>query len=455
MPPCPAAYATAARRPQPADCRRAAGQLDRSGRGSSGTRPNLLTWHPRTWPSRATGSTRSRPAPGAPGSTHPDDVRAARLRLPATQGQRELRDDHGGRPRLTVGAGIRLARVAAPGTDDHPDAVSALREIGFWLERSRAETPRVRAYRRAADVIEGLGTTQRDDHRARKSWAELSGIGPKTAKVIIEAEAGEVPDTLAKLRAEARPLATGGEELRQALRGDLHVHSDWSDGGSPLPEMMITARDLGHQYCAITDHSPRLKVARGLSAARLREQLGVVRDLGRELSPFVILQGIEVDILSDGSLDQEQGLLDELDVVVASVHSELRADSESMTHRMVAAIANPQVNVLGHCTGRLITGDRGTRPESVFDPEVVFEACRQFDTAVEINSRPERRDPPSRLMQLAYEMGCVFAIDTDAHAPGQLDFLAYGCERAAKVGIQPERIINTWPADRLLEWCRH
>jgi putative hydrolase len=191
-----------------------------------------------------------------------------------------------------------------------------------------------------------------------------------------------------------------------------------------------------------------------LSAERLREQIGVVRDLGRRLAPFRILQGIEVDILTDGSLDQEKGLLAELDVVVASVHSELRADSESMTHRMVAAIANPRVNVLGHCTGRLITGDRGTRPESVFDAEVVFEACRQFNTAVEINSRPERRDPPSRLMQLAYDMGCLFSIDTDAHAPGQLDFLAYGCERAAKIGIEPDRIINTWPADRLVEWCK-
>jgi putative hydrolase len=123
-----------------------------------------------------------------------------------------------------------------------------------------------------------------------------------------------------------------------------------------------------------------------------------------------------------------------------------------MTHRMVRAIANPRVNVLGHCTGRLIEGERGTRPESVFDAEVVFEACRAFNVAVEINSRPERRDPPTRLLTLAVDMGCLFSIDTDAHAPGQLEFVAYGCERAEALGLDPDRIITTWPVERLLAW---
>ena len=339
------------------------------------------------------------------------------------------------------------------GSDERPDAVAALREIGFWLERSRADTHRVRAYRRAADAVEALSAEQRDDHRSRGSWSELSGVGPKTAQVISQAEAGDVPDALAKLRGAAEPLADGGTELRSALRGDLHLHSNWSDGGSPLREMMVTAADLGHSYAAITDHSPRLKVARGLSAERLTEQLDVVADLDAELAPFRVLKGIEVDILSDGSLDQQDGLLNQLDVVVASVHSELRSDSESMTHRMVAAIANPRVNILGHCTGRLIEGERGTRPQSAFDAEVVFEACKQFNTAVEINSRPERQDPPDDLMRLADDTGCLFSIDTDAHAPGQLDFLSYGCARAAAVGIEPDRIINTWPVERLLQWC--
>jgi len=216
---------------------------------------------------------------------------------------------------------------------------------------------------------------------------------------------------------------------------------------------MITARSLGHEYCAITDHSPRLTVARGLTAERLRQQLQITRDLDAAMAPFRVLQGIEVDILDDGGLDQDDDLLAELDVVVASVHSKLRSDSETMTHRMVGAIANPRTNVLGHCTGRLIEGERGTRPESSFDAEVVFEACRAFDVAVEINSRPERRDPPTRLLQLAIETGCLFSIDTDAHAPGQLEFVAYGCERAEALGLDPERVINTWPVEELLSWC--
>jgi putative hydrolase len=331
--------------------------------------------------------------------------------------------------------------------------VEALREIGFLLERSRADTYRVRAYRGAAEVISQLSEEQRQDHQAKGTWGKVPGVGPKTAAVITQAMAGQIPDYLQRLREEKEPLVAGGLAMRATVKGDLHCHSNWSDGGSPLEEMMITARGLGHQYCAITDHSPRLTVARGLTAERLREQLHVVDALNTALAPFRILRGIEVDILEDGGLDQEDVLLGELDVVVSSVHSKLRSDSETMTHRMVGGIANPRTNVLGHCTGRLIEGERGIRPQSVFDAEVVFEACRAFNVAVEINSRPERRDPPTRLLSLAVEMGCLFSIDTDAHAPGQLEFLSYGCERAENIGIDPDQVINTWPVDKLLDWC--
>ncbi|MEV5648784.1 PHP domain-containing protein [Nocardia sp. NPDC052254] len=331
-----------------------------------------------------------------------------------------------------------------------PDPVAALREIAFWMERERAQTHRVKAYRRAADTVAALPDAEFERRRESGGWQELPGIGPKTAAVIEQAGAGIVPERLAQLRAAAQPIEPAGAHLRALLRGDLHTHSDWSDGGSPIEEMMRTAIALGHDYCALTDHSPRLRVANGLSAQRLRRQLGVVAELNSRLAPFRILTGIEVDILDDGSLDQDAELLEQLDLVVASVHSNLRADSDTMTRRMVYAVANPHVDVLGHCTGRLVAGERGLRPESSFDAEVVFEACRRYETAVEINSRPERRDPPGRLIRLAVEMGCLFSIDTDAHAPGQLDWQGYGCARAIAHDVAAERVVNTWALDELM-----
>ena len=218
--------------------------------------------------------------------------------------------------------------------------------------------------------------------------------------------------------------------------------------------MAEAARELGHEWIALTDHSPRLTVANGLSAERLRAQLALVDQLNAELAPFRILTGIEVDILDDGSLDQSEDLLGRLDIVVASVHSKLRMPAGPMTRRMVAAVRNPHVDVLGHCTGRLL-GGRGRRPESAFDPEAVFGACREAGVAVEINCRPERRDPPGRLLRLAAEAGCFFAIDTDAHAPGQLDWLVNGTVRAEEAGIAADRVINTRGARELIAgWWR-
>jgi putative hydrolase len=334
--------------------------------------------------------------------------------------------------------------------------VEVLSRIAYLLERAHEPTYRVRAFRRGAETVEGLDPQELRQRAADGTLTGLAGIGDVIARVITEALNDEVPVYLRRLEATAdQPVAEGGEALRAALKGDLHTHSDWSDGGSPIEEMARAGLALGHEYMVLTDHSPRLKIANGLTPERLRSQLEVVAEVNAAFAsgptPFRLLTGIEVDILEDGSLDQEPELLAELDVVVASVHSKLRMDAAHMTARMVRAISNPHVDVLGHCTGRIVKG-KG-RPESEFDAEIVFAACERFGVAVEVNSRPERLDPPKRLLRLAVEAGCKISIDTDAHAPGQLDWQPFGCARAAACGVDPATVVNTWPLEQLLEWA--
>jgi putative hydrolase len=336
------------------------------------------------------------------------------------------------------------------------DPLVALDRVVYLLDRSLAPAAKVKAFRRAADVLAGLDPDEVHDRVHRGTLTELNGIGPSTGGVITDAVLDRPSLYLARLEEETGIPLGPGRELRAVLRGDCHSHSTWSDGGASIAAMAEAARALGHQYLVVTDHSPRMSVARGLTAERLADQRSEIDALnagfGRDGGPsFRLLQGMEVDINEDGSLDMDDDTLAGLDIVVASPHIKLKMESKAMTRRLVMAAAHPHVDILGHCTGRKVA-PFGNRPGATFDAEVVFAACAQHRTAVEINSRPERQDPPEELLELALEWECLIAIDTDAHAPGQLEFLNYGCDKAALAGVEPDCVVNSWDADRLVSW---
>ncbi|HWL42406.1 MAG TPA: PHP domain-containing protein [Ilumatobacter sp.] len=329
----------------------------------------------------------------------------------------------------------------------------ALARVLHCLDRALASPYKTAAFSRALAVVRATDPVELAERARDGCLTDLDGIGDATAGVITEALAGLVPSYLVKAEAESQiDITDEGAEYRAALRGDCHLHSTWSDGGAQIEEMAATAIALGHEYIVLTDHSARLTVAHGLNEERLAEQLDVVADINADIAAagheFRILTGMEVDILEDGALDLSDAMLARLDVVVASVHSKLRMERRAMTERMVAAVASPHVDILGHCTGRKI----GKRPESTFDADYVFAACAQFGTAVEINCRPERLDPPRELIDQAISYGCYFSIDSDAHAAGQLEWQPYGCTRAAERGVPLDRIVNTWPAADLVAW---
>ncbi len=329
--------------------------------------------------------------------------------------------------------------------------LDALDRAVYLLDRELAPSPKIRSFQRAASVVAGLSADELAVRLHTGTLGELEGIGPSTTKVIFESANGVTDGYLAELDKRTTIEPGVGAEIHAALLGDCHSHSTWSDGGAELPHMAAAAMALGHHYLVATDHSARLTVAHGLNEQRLEQQLDEIARLNEIVAPFRILSGMEVDIFEDGSLDLSDDFLGRLDIVVASVHSKMRLPAAAMTQRMALAVANPHVDILGHCTNRKLSG--GGRPPSDFDAEIVFAACAQFETAVEINCRPERQDPPEELLEIAIEWDCKIAINTDAHAPGQLEWQPYGCDKAAATGVPIDNVINTWPVERLLRWA--
>ena len=332
------------------------------------------------------------------------------------------------------------------------DPVEALERITYLLDRDLAPAVKANAFMRAAETVRADRPRRAADparrgpaqgaarHRRQHRHGDRRGARRQDARYLQRLE-----------ETTSIPIGEGGE-IRAALKGDCHTHSVWSDGGAPIEKMARAAQALGHDYMVLTDHSARLTVAHGLSAERLREQLDEVEQLNEKLAPFRILTGMEVDILEDGSLDMTDDLLGRLDVVVASVHSKLRMERSEMTRRMVLAMASPHIDILGHCTGRKVVG-RG-RPQSQFDPEIVFAACARFDKAVEINCRPERQDPPEELLRWRSTGAARSRSTPTPTRPGQLEWQPYGCDKAARLGIDAGEIVNTMDADDLIEWAR-
>jgi putative hydrolase len=333
------------------------------------------------------------------------------------------------------------------------EPAEALERCAYLLERALAPTAKVVAFRRAAEVVRSVDPAELARLVAGGRVTDLPSVGPSTGGVVADVVAGRPSPYLADLEeSTAIPLGPGAE-LRAALRGDCHSHSTWSDGGASITAMARAAIEVGHQWLVLTDHSPRMSVARGLTPERLVEQWKEIDLVNEVVAPFRVLRGMEVDINEDGSLDAPDDVLARLDVVVASPHVKLRMDRAAMTRRLVQAVANPHVDVLGHVTGRKVGwGGERVRPPADFDPDVVFAACARFDVAVEVNCRPERQDPPDELLAQALDWGCRLSIDTDAHAQGQLEFLAYGCDKVALAGAGADRIVNAATADELGAW---
>ena len=330
-------------------------------------------------------------------------------------------------------------------------AAQALSEIGYLLRQNPEEVFRAKAFGAAAWSI----AISRPDIEALHKANELStieGVGAGIAKVLADLVDTGQSRYLERLRTETGQPARDDESVidLDAYQGDVHSHTNWSDGKATMLDMARGAEALGYRYLGITDHSPRIKVVNGLDAERLLAQSKELAAVQAQLESLTLLQGIEVDILEDGALDLPDVVLELLDVVIASPHVKLRQEPAAMTERMLRAVSHPHVDIVGHPTGRR----PGSREGATYDFEAVFKEAARHGVALEIDCDPARMDLSPEMARLAFECGCNFSLDADAHMPAELAYVPMAAWMARRAGIPQDRILNFLDVDELASALR-
>ena len=325
-------------------------------------------------------------------------------------------------------------------------AAQVLSEIGYLLRQNEAERFRAKAFAAAAWSIVISRPDLEALHKAN-ALTTIEGVGPGIAKVLSGLIETGQSSYLERLQTEMGQPAREDEsqiDLSQ-YQGDVHSHTNWSDGKATMLEMAQGAQAMGYRYLGITDHSPRITVVHGLGAERLLEQSREMADVQSKVEDVTLLQGIEVDILEDGALDLPDAVLELLDVVIASPHVRLRQEPAAMTERMLRAVSNPHVDVIGHPTGRR----PGSRPGADYDFEAVFQEAARHKVALEIDCDPARMDLSPEMARLALECGCNFTMDADAHTPVEFFYVPMAAWMARRAGIPQDRILNFLDVDEL------
>ena len=355
------------------------------------------------------------------------------------------------------------------GTDLNMEIAGELYDLAFIHDSKHARI----AYRRAARAVVGLEVSLRDfvrDHAPR----EIPYVGPASERVIFEhleqgkslsveraVEQSPRRSELETARSLRSDFLSRAEALRilkapaegtvglQDYRGDLQMHTEWSDGVESVAEMASAAMARGYGFIGVSDHSYGLKIAGGVSMEDVRRQHIETDRLNRGwASTFRVIKGIEANIPAQGGVDMAPEELAEFEIVLAAPHSKLRR-LEDQTDRMLATVRHPQVHVLAHPRGRMYTrrGVVARWPE-------VFQAAQEHDVAIELDGDPYRQDLDHRTARLALDAGCLFALDSDAHSGSELRYVEFALAHARRAGIPASRVINTWPTDRLLDWAR-